>query len=127
MTGLLSVVDHAIEFNFGALGLGGSPDSAAGDGYYEIDIDGISRSFYFDRIFGDVAGDGIVDANDLSLITSAMGVSIPGELTNLDGSGTVTPLTRLAAIRARATSSAPASTSTPDRPSEGGHGLSEFH
>ena len=65
----LSVVDNAIEFNFGSAGLGGNPTSTLGDGYYEIDVDGIARSFYFDRILGDVNGDGSVDSNDINLVT----------------------------------------------------------
>ncbi len=101
VTGLLSVVDHAIEFNFGALGLGGSPDSTSGDGYYEIDVDGIAQAFFFDRLFGDVNGDGVVDTTDASLTTAALGVNVPGGITDLDGSGTVTPLTRLTALRAK--------------------------
>ncbi len=101
LTGMLGVVDNAIEINFGSLGLGGSPDSSAGDGYYEIDIDGLARSFFFDRVFGDVNGDGIVNTADASLTTGALGQQIPGALINLDGTGTVTPLARLAALRAR--------------------------
>jgi len=103
--GLLKVVDHAIEIDFGALGLGGNPDSTAGDGYYEIDINGVvtgqTQAFYFDRLFGDVKGDGVVDANDLSQITSALGLVVPGGITDIDGTGSVTTLNRLAAARAK--------------------------
>jgi hypothetical protein len=35
---VLHVVDHAIELEFGAAGLGGNPESATGEGYYELDV-----------------------------------------------------------------------------------------
>jgi hypothetical protein len=97
----LSVVDRAIEFNFGAKGLGGSPTSTLGDGYYEIDVDGIAQSFYFDRILGDVNGDGSVDANDVNLVTQLLGRSVTGEAIDVDGSGTITSMDRIITLRAR--------------------------
>ena len=95
----LNVVDHAIEFDFGAAGLGGSPLSAAGDGYYEIDVTGNKQAFYFDRLFGDVNGDGTVDSIDVALVTSVLGTTT--NAVDVDGSGTVTVADRTAVQRAK--------------------------
>ena len=35
---IFDVIDHAIEIDFGAGGIGGSPTTTAADGYYEVDI-----------------------------------------------------------------------------------------
>ena len=35
---IFDVIDHAIEIDFGANGIGGSPKTTAADGYYEVDI-----------------------------------------------------------------------------------------
>ena len=35
---IFDVIDHAIEIDFGASGIGGSPNTTAADGYYEVDI-----------------------------------------------------------------------------------------
>jgi hypothetical protein len=96
----LSVVDHAIEFDFGAKGLGGSPTTTLGDGYYEIDVDGIAQSFYFDRILGDVSGDGTVDATDVNLVTEFQGRSMKGQAIDVDGSGTITSSDRIITLQA---------------------------
>ncbi len=72
-----SVVDHAIELDFGAGGLGGSPNTTAGDGYYELDVTVGSTTFrhYFDRLLGDVTGDGVVDGADLNAVASELAMS----------------------------------------------------
>ncbi len=75
---MLSVIDHAIEINFGAGGIGNSPTSTAADGYYEVDIklpSGQVAVHHFYRLLGDVAGDGIVDQNDLNEIAASIGES----------------------------------------------------
>jgi hypothetical protein len=97
----LSVVDNAIELNFGASGLGGNPTSTAGDGYYEIDVDGIAEAFHFGRILGDVNGDGTVDSTDVNLVTEYLGSSVPGQVINVDGSGTVSAADRIITQRAK--------------------------
>jgi hypothetical protein len=97
----LSVVDHAIEFNFGANGLGGDPTSTLGDGYYEIDVDGIAESFCFDRILGDVNGDGLVDSSDVDLVTQFQGSSVSGQAIDVDGSGSITSRDRTITDQAR--------------------------
>ncbi len=75
---MLSVLDHAIEINFGSGGIGNSPTSTAADGYYEVDIKlpgGQTAVHHFDRLLGDVAGDGIVDQHDLNEIAASMNES----------------------------------------------------
>src|SRR5262249_9579911 len=34
----LSIIDHVIEIDFGPAGIGGSPNTTAADGYYELDV-----------------------------------------------------------------------------------------
>jgi hypothetical protein len=90
----LTAIDHAIEFDFGAKGIGGNPSSTAGDGYYEIDVDlhgdgTLSPTAYFYRLLGDVNGDHIVDQADLGTITAALGQSGPNLAADVNGSGVV--------------------------------------
>ncbi len=70
----VSVIDHAIEIDFGSGGIGANPNTTAADGYYELDIvlpDGQTAIDHFYRMLGDVNGDGIVDQNDLNEIAMA--------------------------------------------------------
>src|SRR5262249_13177297 len=63
----LHVIDHVIEIDFGAGGIGGRPSTTAADGYYELDVvlpDGQTAVHHFDRLLGDVNGDGVVDNGD---------------------------------------------------------------
>jgi hypothetical protein len=105
-TAKLTAIDHAIDVDFGAGGIGGNPDSTAGDGYYEIDLDldgtgaFATREFFY-RLLGDVNGDGSVDANDLGLITASLGRVGVELLADVDGDGTVSALDRLLASRSR--------------------------
>jgi hypothetical protein len=87
VTGKLHVVDQAIELDFGAQGLGGNPNSTAGDGYYKLTVDGDSTPFYFERLLGDVNGDGVVNKADIAIIKKSMGthgVKLRGDV-NGDG------------------------------------------
>ncbi len=73
---MLSVIDHAIEIDFGSGGIGNSPTTTTPDGYYEVDIklpDGQTAVHHFYRLLGDVAGDGVVDQNDLNEIAASIG------------------------------------------------------
>ena len=77
---IVNVIDHAIEIDFGSGGLGGSPNTSAADGYYEVDImlpNGQISVHHFDRLLGDVDGDGIVDQNDLNEIAATVSESSP--------------------------------------------------
>jgi hypothetical protein len=91
-TGELHVVDHAIEIDFGPRGIGGNPNSSAGDGYYEIDIDGSSKPLTFDRLLGDVNGDGVVNRDDLTLIARAKRSHSNAPGMDVNGDGVVTKL-----------------------------------
>ncbi len=101
------VIDHAIELDFGANGLGGSPTTTAADGYYEIDIKLPSGTavHHFDRLLGDVTGDGTVDENDLNEIAAEINLSNPTGFAPLGadvtGEGTVTALDLTLATRAK--------------------------
>ncbi len=104
----LSVIDHAIEIDFGAGGIGGNPKTTAADGYYEVDIDppgGQAAVHHFDRLLGDVNGDGIVDQNDLNEIAASIGDTSPMGWTPLSadvtGVGTVTAFDLTLAVRSK--------------------------
>jgi hypothetical protein len=68
---------------------------------YEIDVDGVAQSCYFDRMLGNVNGDGKVDNIDVNLVTQFLGSSVPGRAADVDGSDTVTSLDRARKVRAR--------------------------
>ncbi len=104
----VAVIDHAIELDFGVSGLGGNPNTTAADGYYEVDIqlpNGQTAVHHFDRLLGDVTGDGIVDQNDLNDIASEIGLSSQSGMTPLDadvtGDGSVTALDLTLATRSK--------------------------
>jgi hypothetical protein len=83
----LAVIDHAIELDFGAGGVGGAPSTIAADGYYELDIKlptGAIAVHHFYRLLGDVTGDGVVDSNDLNAIAAANSLSSPSGMAPLD-------------------------------------------
>ncbi len=102
------VIDHAIELDFGANGLGGSPTTTAADGYYEIDIklpSGTTDVHNFYRLLGDVTGDGTVDENDLNEIAAEINLSNAAGFAPLGadvtGEGTITALDLTLATRAK--------------------------
>ena len=81
LKGLAEVIDNAIEIDFGANGLGGSPDTTTADGYYALSFSptgnqpGVAATHHFYRLLGDVNGDGMVDQNDINAIAAARGLS----------------------------------------------------
>ncbi len=104
----VSLIDHAIELDFGANGLGGSPTTTAADGYYELDIklpSGATGVHNFFRLLGDVTGDGTVDNNDLNEIAAEINLSNPTGLAPLGadvtGEGTISALDLTLATRAK--------------------------
>ena len=104
----LSVIDHAIEFDFGKNGIGGNPNTTAADGYYEVDImlpSGQTAVHHFDRLLGDVTGDGIVDQNDLNEIAASINESAVTGWSPLNadvtGGGTVTTIDLTLATRSK--------------------------
>jgi len=105
---IFDVIDHAIEIDFGAGGIGGKPNTTAADGYYKVDIhlpSGQTAVHSFYRLLGDVNGDGIVDNNDLNSIAAAIAESAPTGLTPLSadviGSGTITSFDLTLATRSK--------------------------
>jgi hypothetical protein len=105
---ILNVIDHAIEIDFGAAGIGGNPNTTAADGYYEVDIklpNGQTAAHHFYRLLGDVTGDGVVDNNDLNAIAASIGDSSPTGWTPLSadvtGAGAVTTLDLTLATRSK--------------------------
>lgn len=89
LTGVVHVVDHAIELDFGAGGIGGNPNSFAGDGSYEISVDGSPNTFTFVRRLGDVNGDGLVNNADLNLIRRSLGSKHPNLKADVNGDGKI--------------------------------------
>ena len=102
-----SVIDHAIELNFGAAGLGGNANTTAADGYYELDVTVGSTAYehHFYRLLGDVTGDGVVDSNDLNGIATELTLSSPSGYTPLsadvNGDGTVSAMDLTLATRSK--------------------------
>ena len=89
-------------------GIGGSPNTTAADGYYEVDIKppgGSMSAHHFYRLLGDVEGDGIVDANDLNEIAASVNETSPLGFTPLSadvtGGGTVTAFDLTLATRSK--------------------------
>ncbi|HEV3311560.1 MAG TPA: dockerin type I domain-containing protein, partial [Chloroflexota bacterium] len=104
----VSVIDHAIELDFGAKGIGGNPNTTAVDGYYEVDItvpNGQTAVHHFYRLLGDVTGDGMVDQNDLNNIAASIGESAQTGFTPLNadvtGAGSVTSIDLTLATRSK--------------------------
>ncbi len=105
---IVDVIDHAIEIDFGAGGIGGIPSTTAADGYYEVDIklpSGLVAVHHFYRLLGDVDGDGIVDATDLNAIAASVNESSPMGWTPLSadvtGAGSVTVIDLTLATRSK--------------------------
>jgi hypothetical protein len=119
LSGVLSAVDHAIDFDFGPNGLGGVSRAnlslnaywsalVGGDGYYEIDVDSNGdgqiepgERFFFYRLLGDVNGDGTVDLSDSNQITSDLGLAGPLLNSDADGDQTVDTTDKALAIKSR--------------------------
>jgi hypothetical protein len=104
LTNKIALIDKAMELDFGTLGLGGSPNTNAADGYYKLQMDldhngsfETERDFY--RLFGDVNGDRVVDNADLNLITLALGQTGSAVNADVNGDGSVNALDRTYATR----------------------------
>ena len=105
LAGVLHSVDHTIEFDFGALGLGGVARGslslaqywsalAAADGYYEIEVDldgsgAFATHEFFYRLLGDVGGNQVVDQADVDEIAKAMIAPTLVTFGDANGNGTV--------------------------------------
>jgi hypothetical protein len=102
----LQAIDKVIEVDFGPNGIGGDPNTPAGDGYYTLQIDPTGNGVYttsetFYRLLGDVvgvsnglAGDHAIGAADLLLVSNAIGQSGPNLQADVNGDGAVTSADR---------------------------------
>jgi carbon monoxide dehydrogenase subunit G len=100
----LNVIDRVIEADFGAGGITGNPDTNAGDGFYdfELDLDGngeFEAARRFHRILGDVDGDQQVTDDDIDLISIALGAAGPLLGVDVDGDTAVSATDRRLARR----------------------------
>lgn len=89
-------------------GVGGSPSTTAADGYYELDVllpDGRTSVHHFDRLLGDVNGDGTVDNGDLNAVAASIGQAAPAGMAALtadvNGDGSVTAFDLALATRSK--------------------------
>jgi hypothetical protein len=85
-----------VRLDFGPGGIGGDPNSPAGDGYYRVSVntDGIGgrethKHFY--RLLGDTNRDRAVNATDVNAVTAALGLTGVRD-TDLNGDGVVNSL-----------------------------------
>jgi parallel beta-helix repeat protein len=90
----LQTAGAQISIDFGAGGIGGNPNSTAGNGYYRLalDADGngtfeTTRHFY--RLLGDANGDCVVNSLDRQAVDAAFGQSGINLNADLNGDGVV--------------------------------------
>jgi hypothetical protein len=97
---MVSVSGSQLLFDFGPQGIGGTANSAVGDGRYRlrVDLDGSVDSAGkrlsevvadFFRLFGDVDGNGLVNQADVTAVTLAQGTTGLTLAADLDGDGDV--------------------------------------
>jgi ELWxxDGT repeat protein len=97
---MVSVSGTQLLFDFGPQGIGGTANSAVGDGLYRlrVDLDGSVDSAGkrlsevvadFFRLFGDVDGNGLVNQADVTAVTLAQGTTGLTLAADLDGDGDV--------------------------------------
>ena len=108
LAGRAQVVANQIKLDFGTQGIGGSRNSAAGNGYYTLglDLDGngsfeTARNFY--RLFGDANGDRVVNSADLDAIAAAYGTTGTNLDADVNGDGVVNSQDRNAARKQQGT------------------------
>jgi hypothetical protein len=94
LTSLVTVVGNQLRIDFGVNGVGGDRNSLLGDGVYRlrVDLDGdgtLETTSRFHRLFGDVDGNGVVNAADIGLVQAAQGQTGGNLATDLNGDGLV--------------------------------------
>jgi hypothetical protein len=102
LAGRARITGNQLELDFGSQGIGGSRNSAKGDGYYtlSLELDGNGsfetvRNFY--RLFGDANGNRQVDSADLAAINAAYGSTGSNLNADVNGDGVVDSQDRNAA------------------------------
>ena len=106
LAGRAQAVGNRVQLDFGTQGIGGSRNSATGDGYYTLGLDldangsfETVRSFY--RLFGDANGDRAVNSADLDAIAAAYGNTGTNLNADVNGDGIVNAQDRNAAKKQR--------------------------
>ena len=101
----VSAVDQVMAFDFTTTGIGGNRSSNVGDGYYELELDfdgdgtfDTLKRFY--RLLGDVTGNGIVDATDVSAVEQWNQPGGVGLGADTNGDGLVNATDRTLTVRA---------------------------
>ena len=98
-----NVVGATLSLDFGAGGITGKPRSRFGDGYYQISVDlngdGNFTTVTFDRLLGDVNGDGHVNMADLRIVRRAIRTSGTDLWGGVDGRGAVRRIDRRLIVR----------------------------
>jgi hypothetical protein len=89
-----TVIGNRIQLDFGANGIGGSRNSATGDGYYRLraDTDGdgtLEATRHFYRLLGDTNGDRTVNNTDVNRIIAERGRVGTNLNTDINGDGIV--------------------------------------
>jgi parallel beta-helix repeat protein len=94
LAGKLKVVGNRVTVDFGASGIGGNRNSAAGNGYYHLSIDAdrtgdyeTERHFY--RLLGDANGDRTVNWIDRTNVNRAQGRRGANLMSDVNGDGIV--------------------------------------
>ncbi len=99
----IKVVGTTLSLDFGAGGITGRPRSRLGDGYYQISVDlngdGNFTTETFDRLLGDVNGDGRVNMADLRVVRRAFQTSGTDPGGDVDGRGAVRRIDRWLIVR----------------------------
>ncbi|MHB1558088.1 MAG: RHS repeat-associated core domain-containing protein, partial [Isosphaeraceae bacterium] len=111
---MMTVAAGSVTIDFGVAGLGGAANSPAANGYYTLKVttpDGPTTSLNFYRLLGDVTGNGIVDAADISAIRNLIGKTTPSGFiplnSDVNGDGLVNAIDELVATRQKGQHLAP--------------------
>ncbi|MBC7855303.1 MAG: right-handed parallel beta-helix repeat-containing protein [Pirellulaceae bacterium] len=94
LTGRTTVSGNRVLMDFGSQGIGGSRNSAKGDGYYRLSLDAdgdgsleTRRNFY--RLLGDANRDRTVDSKDSAVVMASYGARGSNHKADLNGDGVV--------------------------------------
>jgi hypothetical protein len=106
VAGEMSIMNgKTLRLDFGRAGITGNASTNAGDGYYQISVapiaNGSFTSMVFDRLLGDVTGDGRVNASDLVLVSGEVGLSGTNLQGDVNGDGVVNTVDRLIVAQAQ--------------------------
>jgi hypothetical protein len=94
LQGLASQNGRSVELNFGSSGLGSSPSTTAGNGYYRLSVDNdgdgqMDQMFHFYRLLGDTNSDRIVNTLDVRDIATAISRKVYDPNLDVNGDGVI--------------------------------------